>query len=82
MSRVKYSDPFAMGNLSDLGFARENDDLEYLKEWTRKAVPAYGEMRGIQLEVFKRLIDLSQGAALSVKDITGMLKDAYENGEA
>jgi len=51
MSRVKYENPFAMGNLDDLMYARENDDLEYLKEWSRKAVKKHEETKQAQLDL-------------------------------
>ena len=56
MSKVKYKNPFAMGNLDDLMYARENDDVEYLKEWSKKAVTQYEVMRGIQIGAYNYII--------------------------
>lgn len=79
MSRLRYTDdPFTMGNLDDLMIARENDDMEYLKEWSRKAVPAYEEHRNIQMKTFRKLIDIKKEATKSVGVIHQMLKDNYD----
>ena len=78
-NRVKYKNPFAMGNLSDLMFARENDDIEYLKEWSRKAVKAHEITKQIQLDAFERLIELKTNSSKSVEEIRQMLKDNYNS---
>ena len=75
--RLKYANPFAMGNLDDLMIARENDDLEYLKEWTRKAVKAHEIAIQIQHTAFERLIEISDTSSTAVKEIHEMLKEQY-----
>lgn len=42
---VEYDNPFCQGEISNLGYAREENDLEYLKEWSREAVIAYEAYR-------------------------------------
>lgn len=81
MIKLKHENPFAMGNLSDLMFARENGDLEYLKEWTRKAVPKYEEMRDIQLTAFSNLIKLNEVTETYVEGIRAMFLEEYNSSE-
>lgn len=38
---TEYENPFCQGELSNLGFARERNDVEYLKAWSRRAVKWY-----------------------------------------
>ena len=75
MSRVKYSNPFAMGNLDDLMIARENNDVEYLKEWSKLAVDEYNMMHGIQLDTFKALIGIKEESEKRVKEIHDLLRN-------
>ena len=75
MSRLKYKNPFAMGNLGDLMVARESNDVEYLKEWSRAAVTAYENARNIQMKAFEKLIKVSDDSKNWVEEIRQMLKD-------
>ena len=75
MSRVKYQNPFAMGNLSDLGVAWENNDVEYLKEWSKLAVEEYHVMHGIQINAFQALIDIAEESERRVMEVHNLLKD-------
>ena len=65
-----------MGNLDDLRIARENNDVEYLKEWSQKAVKAHGVARDIQLDLFKELIRISEESAATVQTIKQRLSEA------
>ena len=76
MSRLKYENPFAMGNLEDLMYARENDDVEYLKEWSKKAVETHGRARDIQLKAYAKLITISNDSTNAVQEIRQMLKES------
>lgn len=42
---VEYDNPFCQGEISNLGYAREENDLDYLKEWSREAVKFYEAYR-------------------------------------
>jgi len=75
LSRLKYKNPFAMGNLGDLMVARESNDVEYLKEWSRAAVTAYENARNIQMKAFEKLIKVSDDSKNWVEEIRQMLKD-------
>ena len=77
MSKVKYGEPFAMGNLDDLMRARETDDLEYLKEWSRKAVEAHEKAIHIQHKAFEKLIEIQKESSKSVTEVHTMLKDYH-----
>ena len=70
-----------MGNLDDLMRARENDDLEYLKEWSRKAVKAHGTTKHIQLKAFEKLIKIKVDSAKFVEEIRTMLQTSDETGD-
>lgn len=39
--KVKNKNPFSLGELGRLFDARLHDDVEYLKEWSKKAVTEY-----------------------------------------
>jgi len=41
MRKMEYDNPFCTGELSNLGFAREEKDVEYLIEWSKQAVKQY-----------------------------------------
>lgn len=41
MRKMEYDNPFCQGELSNLGFAREEKDVEYLIEWSKQAVKQY-----------------------------------------
>jgi len=75
MNRLKHKNPFAMGNLDDLMHAQENNDVEYLKEWSKKAVESHSVAKDIQLKVFERLIQLSKDSSNAVEEIKCMLKE-------
>ena len=45
---LEQDNPFSMGEISNLGFAREEDDLEYLKAWSRAAVSFYEAHRNAE----------------------------------
>ena len=77
MIRVKYGNPFSMVNLSDLMFARENDDLKYLKEWSRLAEKAHETTKHIQMKAFERLIEINDKSSESMEEVRQMLKDHY-----
>ena len=77
MSLMKYPNPFAMGNLDDLFNARMNDDVEYLKEWSKHAVKEYEIMRNIQMKAFERLITLKEDSDKYTHDISGRLNEHY-----
>jgi len=76
MNRVKHDNPFAMGNLTDLGIAQENNDMEYLKEWSKLAVNEYEKMHGIQLYTYKYLMGLKIDASNAVEKIYKLLSDS------
>lgn len=69
MSRVKHDNPFAMGNLDDLFNARMNDDVEYLKEWSKKAVEYHNEIRRIQTDAHLFLIKINELSKHSLDEI-------------
>lgn len=81
--KLRYKNPFVMGNLHDLMIAREDNDVEYLKEWSREAVKEHGKARDIQMKAFERLIQVSKESAKSVEEITQMLREVQgsEKGE-
>ncbi len=76
MVELKYKNPFAMGKLTDLMLARENNDIEFLKEWSRRAVEEHNIAKGIQLKAFEWLIEINKTTKQSVVEIGQMLKEA------
>jgi len=79
-SRVKHKNPFAMGNLDDLMYARMDDDIEYLKEWSRLAVK-YHEAEGhIYHKAWEKLCDTKRQADKDVEEIRTKLRELYDNG--
>lgn len=79
MGRLKHSDnPFTMGNLDDLFMAWMEDDVEYLKEWSKKAVKTHEAARTIQMKAFERLIQIKKDSEKAVDEIHNMLKDDYQ----
>lgn len=79
MSKVKYGDPFSMGNLDDLMYARENNDVEYLKEWSKMVVEEHGKARDIQLKAYANLIELGKLSKMYVEEVQTMLKDSCDS---
>lgn len=74
--RLKYPNPFAMGNIDDLMVAWLEDDVEYLKEWSDKAIKEHERTQHIQMKAFKRLIEIKNGSSKSVEEIRQMLKES------
>lgn len=79
MTRLRFENPFAMGNLDDLMTARLEDDVEYLKEWSRKAVKTHENSIHIQMKAFERLIEIKDKSSESVEEIRQMLQDSHSS---
>ena len=74
---IRFENPFAMGNLDDLMTARLNNDLEYLKEWSKRAVETHEKDIHIQLKAFEKLIEIKNESSISVEEIRQMLKETH-----
>ena len=57
---VEYDNPFCQGEISNLGYAREENDLEYLKEWSREAVKFYEAYRNTTSDEKTKAIKLDR----------------------
>lgn len=79
MSRLKHENPFAMGNLGDLMTARENNDMEYLKEWSKKAVEVHEKAVTIQLKAYSKLIEANRNLSNSVEEVKKMLEETHSS---
>lgn len=81
MKKLRFENPFAMGNLDDLMNARLTNDVEYLKEWSRKAVKTHETAIHIQLEAFGRLIQIKEDSTKFVEVIQRMLKETHSSNQ-
>ena len=80
--RLRFENPFAMGNLDDLMNARMENDVEYLKEWSRKAVKTHETAIHIQLKAFEKLIEIKKESDKSVEEIRQMLKETHSSSRS
>ena len=62
--RVKNKNPFSLGELDRLFDARLHDDVEYLKEWSKKAVTHHHKRTG---ELYK-IIDSHSSPTIARKE--------------
>jgi len=69
MRKMENENPFCTGELSNLGFAREEKDIEYLIEWSKKAVKHHEEEKN---RLYKLLEPALKKAGKWDKFVAGM----------